>query len=299
MNPNLLTSYDCPNCGKSSQKNFKYLEGIIHICDRCDLQWATLFKSSAELDINITGVHDHYMSAESLGNPAEYPPYVDFFRYLERRGPLNSLKILDVGSGNGVFIGECLRRGIDAMGIEKDIRHSEIMSDKISSRIIFRPIEDLPALPPRFDVITFWDSFEHMEGAFDLLDSIEGNLNQNGIVFCRVNNSFDIFNLTAKIATYIAPFLGKRLIKVCFNLPQHVWNFSASSMISMLSRRGWTIVHSRFTDTPASRLFTGVISRSIIGFAYFINRAIGGGKIGEYWFVRTPPLLSRDSKSSL
>lgn len=149
--------------------------------------------------------------------------------------------------------------------------------------MIFKPVETVTEWPHAFDVVTFWDSFEHMPKAFDTLDAVEAHLAPGGIVFLRINNTRDVFNFLTAACLAISPSLGRRMVKICFNLPQHAWNFSSTAAMAMLARRGWRVLSYRFTDTPASRFVTAPAVRLAFEAAYLVNRMIGGGKIGEYW----------------
>lgn len=160
------------------------------------------------------------------------------------------------------------------------------MPAHIREHVVFKPIEEFVASAHDFNVITFWDSFEHLPQAFQILDTLAGSLVVNGIIFLRVNNTHDIFNIAAKLFTMLAPSVGYRLVKICFNLPQHAWNFSNVALHAMLARHGWIVRDWRFTETPATRLTNSFFMRVMIETAYLVNRAIGGGKIGEYWIAK-------------
>jgi 2-polyprenyl-3-methyl-5-hydroxy-6-metoxy-1,4-benzoquinol methylase len=259
-----------------------YPQGTIYTCDPCRLQWADRLASAVEGEIDSTGHLDRYMSPESVG--LNYPPYQDFFARLKGRYGDRPLRILDVGCGNGQFIAAALHRGHDAYGVDIDLRTKSLMSDEVVKRVIFAGAEEaLPAMDGSFDVVTFWDSFEHMDQPFDLLAPIAPHMAPGGTVFLRVNNTHDIVNLVTKATLALAPALGRKLLKVCFNLPQHAWGFSRPAMTALLARDGWTVSHCRITETPSTRLTGNPLARLAFESAYLVNRMIGGGKIGEYW----------------
>lgn len=263
-----------------------YPEGVIHICPNCRLQWAERSASAIEGDVDVTGMHGRYMDPRSIDGPA-YPPYRDFFRRIGNRFGDRPLSILDVGCGNGVFLAEAARRGHRVRGIELDTRHRAVIPEALRERVVFAAAEEaLPALSESYDVVTFWDSFEHIDDPFALLPILRPHLAAGGVVFARVNNTHDLFNLLTRIVLAAGPRdLGRRLLKACFNLPQHAWNFSRPGMRSLLERRGWLVWADRITETPSSRLTASPLARLAIEGAYLANRLIGGGKIGEYYFA--------------
>jgi 2-polyprenyl-3-methyl-5-hydroxy-6-metoxy-1,4-benzoquinol methylase len=284
----LLSSSDrrCPACSSTDTLDEIYEEGTIYSCPRCRLQWARRNISAIEGAIDITGVHQRYMDPLSI-DPANYEPYSSFFTHVSRTRGEGHLRMLDIGAGNGMFMAEAARRGHEVFGIEVDERHRSVIPSTILPRVEFAAAEAvLPRLHGIFDVITFWDSFEHFDDPFSLLKHVRPRLAPGGIVFARVNNRHDVFNLITAAALKIAhDRLGRSLLKVCFNLPQHAWNFSGTSMKLLLDRHGWAVLDKRVTETPISRLTVNPLKKAIITAAYLANRTIGGGKIGEYYFV--------------
>lgn len=282
-------SPSCPACASAASEAYAFADGVIHVCGDCRLQWAD--KAGVQnfdgFD-DVTGVHARYVDPASI-DAATYQPYRDFFAALERRGKSGG-RLLDVGCGNGVFLGEALRRGWDAMGVEPDPAMRGRIRADLLSRVVPATIETAGDLGGAFDVVTFWDSFEHLPDPMAVLDSLRPHLAPGAVVFLRVNNSHDIFNLITRAALALRLPVGRRLLESCFNLPQHYWNFACRPMTLMLQRGGWRVTAWRPTETPASRLSANPLVRAAIGAAYAVNRLIGGGKIGEYWIV---PILPR------
>ena len=159
------------------------------------------------------------------------------------------------------------------------------MVESTRSRIHFGLAEEFYCQDDPFDVITFWDSFEHMEKAFDLLERLKDYLKPGGLVYLRVNNNWDVFNILTLLALRVAPGIGKSLLKACFNFPDHCWNFSRQAMCDMLESRGWCTIIVRIGETPASRLSSNLFFRLVIRVAYLVNAMLGGGKIGNYYVV--------------
>lgn len=280
----MMTDLACPACHAAAPRRYHYGYGDILVCQSCRLQWAQKAVNDVTGADDITSVHDHYMDPSKL-DAESYAPYCDFFAMLGGIAP-GHLRILDVGCGNGMFVGECLRRGHDAWGVEIDVSKLALMAPDVRARVEIIAVEDLPTPPTPFDVIAFWDSFEHLRDPFAVLAQLRHCMAPHTVVFIRVNNTHDVFNLTTQLALRLIPVLGRRLLEVCFNLPQHYWNFSIRGMTLLLRQSGWEVVARRVTDTPAGRLTSNPAFRLAITGAYLINRTIRGGKIGEY-YVRT------------
>lgn len=228
-----------------------------------------------------------YMKPESINDPALYRPYQAFFRFIAQQFPRRSLRIFDIGCGNGVFLEACLVAGHEVLGIERDPLLANYMSERVKSRVRFMPAEEIGENEGCFDLITFWDSFEHMDDPFAIIKKISKNLAKDGLIFMRVNNRHDIYNKLVDLTLRVNTQLGQMLLRGCFNFPDHVWNFGLAPMRSMLNNTGFEIVKFRPDDTPAERLTKNKIVASIFKLAYQVNRAMGGGKAGEYFIRKT------------
>ncbi len=273
----------CPNCQNTEPLSLQYPEGVMYLCSKCRLQWAAIDKGEQAF---IPSDNLHYLNPESLGNPLTYQPYCDFFSYLGRRFEKQSLRILDIGAGGGAFVQTCLALGHDPVGVEADTRLAMFMPPEVQARTHFGLAESIDFGDERFDVITFWDVFEHLESNFELLDRISSLLLPGGVVYLRVNNTHDLYNAVSQAMIKVVPPLGKIVQKSCFNFPSHCWNFSKESITSMLNRRGWRIEHSCIGETPSFRLTSNSLFRLAIETIYAVNRVIGGGKIGNYFLVK-------------
>ncbi|MEK6553420.1 MAG: class I SAM-dependent methyltransferase [Bacteroidota bacterium] len=282
----------CPSCNSNDVKVYQYKEGTISLCRGCKLQWGEyneLFSrstNSAVLHEKIReGIYAYYMNSNSISSAAHYSPYVSFFRFIGKKKPHGCLRILDIGCGNGTFIKECIRQGHDAMGIEIDANLRSVIPADILNRIIFSSVEKAQIPDPLFDIITFWDSFEHLLDGFEVLDNLRPHLKKGGLIYLRVNNNKDITNLLSLFSIRLFPEFGKKMLKICFGFPDHVWNFSKIGMSNLLNKRHWEIVLCRLSETPAERFAKNIFLVYAIRLGYLCNKIIGGGKIGEYYII--------------
>ncbi len=277
---------DCVACHSSKIRKIDLENYQIFTCSKCRLQWVKgdlqekCFKPGA---INL-----HFMSKESIGDPNNYEPYQEFFTYIEKLYPNRSIRILDIGCGSGYFVEYALYRGHDCMGIEMDNNLDQTLPESIRQRIKITSIENFQIDKLKsFDVITFWDCFEHLKSPFQILDKIKTSLNTNGTVFLRVNNRWDVYNLATDFLVYISLKWHKKLLINCFGSETgkypHYWNFSKRAMFTILERKGWTFIHHRITETPARRLTKNKFLILLFNCAYVFNRMIRGGKSGEYY----------------
>lgn len=277
----LNTMKACPACGTPPARTLHYPEGTMHLCATCGLQWAT------RDDTSLVNENDSHYYTGLAASTDTYRPFLDFAQRMTALRGAGPLRILDVGCGAGDFIRFALARGHEVEGIEPDACARRLMDEGTAARVRFCRVEETDYPAASFDVMTFWDSFEHIEAGFELLDKTRRWLRPGGTVFLRVNNTRDVLNMASGVLLRAVPSLGHGFQKRCFNFPSHVWNFNEKAMRLLVDRHGWRIAGHRITDTPAERLFTSPALRMAAKAVYLVHRCIGGGKIGEYYITPT------------
>lgn len=109
-----------------------------------------------------------------------------FAWHLARCHPAPIAQALEIGFGNGSFLGYARSRGVTVVGIETQ--------DELRRRAAAAGIEAHAAIDGlgerRFDLIAAFDVFEHIEQAalIPLFQQLAGLLEPGGVLLCRVPN---------------------------------------------------------------------------------------------------------------
>jgi 2-polyprenyl-3-methyl-5-hydroxy-6-metoxy-1,4-benzoquinol methylase len=91
-------------------------------------------------------------------------------------------RLLDFGSGSGVFVRIALDAGWDAVGIE----HSQSAIDRAK---VFYDVNLKKEIPyGDFDVITLWDVIEHLKNPIEILSMLRDRLAPGGVIFLTTGN---------------------------------------------------------------------------------------------------------------
>jgi len=99
---------------------------------------------------------------------------------------IHRMKVLDVGSGLGVFLGELIKEGVEAHCIDPDptsVKHA-INNIGVQSAFI-GGFEDYHS-EQKFDLITFNKVLEHVTNPVELLKKAKTHLNTNGQVYLEL-----------------------------------------------------------------------------------------------------------------
>lgn len=167
--------------------------------------------------------------------------------------PRASVRILDVGCGNGSFVAIPLARsGFQVVGIDvhqESIDHARILAEKTpTANFLVRDVTDLQHAP--FDVIILSEVLEHVrEPKSLLLDSLR-HLKRNGIMIVTTPNGYGGFELDSWVYRHL------RLEKVV-------------DLIKTITRRG-----SRYPATSQTTEALGATDNLDSGHVQFFRRSV-------------------------
>jgi SAM-dependent methyltransferase len=107
-------------------------------------------------------------------------------RRLRLAGPVEGLRVLDVGSGDGKFLRRCRAAGAAVvMGVEPSARGREA-----TAALGIDVVADLSGIDAgeRFDVVTLWHSFEHVADPRATAEAVAARVAPGGRVLVAVPN---------------------------------------------------------------------------------------------------------------
>lgn len=101
--------------------------------------------------------------------------------------PLASKKILDVGSGSGMLIGELQQLGIDAYGIDSSAEAIAYgTKEGVRNLSVMPSTNKLPYPEAHFDAVLAMDVLEHLRDESDALSEFTRVLKKDGMLFVTV-----------------------------------------------------------------------------------------------------------------
>lgn len=117
---------------------------------------------------------------------------------------IKSIKVLDYGCGNGLFLDYLKKRGIDGTGIEVDESNSQKLVNKNIE--FFRKIDDLKS--NKFDICVMFDVIEHLTNPVQDLLKIRDKLKKKGIIVIYTPNINSLaFELMGSRQNQVYPFM--------------------------------------------------------------------------------------------
>jgi 2-polyprenyl-3-methyl-5-hydroxy-6-metoxy-1,4-benzoquinol methylase len=139
-------------------------------------------------------------------------------------------KLLDVGCATGFFLEAARARRWDVRGLEASKYASDYARRELGLEVETASIVWPPEGLPLFDVVTLWDTIEHLDRPDLALANIRGLLDSNGVL---------VFS-TGDYASLLRRLTGKRWR--LFADPTHNFFFDEETLRLMLMRAGFEVL---------------------------------------------------------
>lgn len=238
----------CKICKKTNPKRIVDLKitSLFH-CNECGVVFASPNYQNRKGDF-----FDAYRVKEWL---KYYQPFRCFShkQFLLRNKKLLSDRrsVLDIGCAAGWFLDEFKYKypSIKTIGIEPSLA----MKDKINRqhRIYWTPAEKLNQVRGKFDVITFWNVFEHFSNPHFILDLVVKKLNKNGMLVLSVPNQHGLISRISYLANNISKGKIKMPLEELFQTSNdfgHLFHYSKKSLSGLLKQYGFDLVKWEMAD---------------------------------------------------
>lgn len=137
-------------------------------------------------------------------------------------------RVLDIGCGRGVLLGELANRGFEVCGIEISEEAVRGADPRAEIRIAAR-VADAGFEPASFDEVILWHVFEHMDGPRETLVEVNRILRPGGSLVIAVPN----------FSSAQARWTGAAWFHL--DLPRHLYHFPAAALCDLLTQTGFEV----------------------------------------------------------
>jgi len=142
----------------------------------------------------------------------------------------NKRSLLDIGCGPGFFLKSASSR-FDVCGIELSKSASDYANNELSLNVINSSFATNIFGPEQFDVVTLWDTLEHLNDPHDVLNEISRIIKRGGLLAFATG---DFQSICAKL------FEEKWHL---LNVPEHLFFYTRKSIELLLKKQGFEILH--------------------------------------------------------
>ncbi len=150
-----------------------------------------------------------------------------------RRYASTGVRLLDVGSGFGHFLGVA-KSTFDAVGLELSPFAVEWSRRELQVQNFVGSLYDIPrAIVPPFDVVTCWDVIEHLEQPRQALEALANLTKSGGLLFLS----------TPDAGSVVARLLGRHWYYL--DPVQHIALFNRANLTDLAQTVGFSLVKAR------------------------------------------------------
>lgn len=225
----------CCGSGADFKRSLKgYPEYLLFKCCECGLRFL-------RSDTYETLPDDHYwdeVNRQIYAMPAVVGEFErKHLRLLSkvRRRPLPNNRILDVGSGSGIFVRNSRAAGFNAEGIEPSQIGLSLCKDRFGIDCHAGYLTRDSDLPKTYGVVSAWDVIEHVSDPKDFLDICHAHLGKGGVLLMETP---DESSLIRKIVLLVS-WLTRKDLTAGMYYPSHRFYFTRKAMRGLLTKAGF------------------------------------------------------------
>ena len=273
-------SEPCPLC-KSADARVKYeLTGYcIAECITCGLEYNDGFRGGGD-DKGVFS--ERYYTVEqpdafkSQFDDYTQDPSADVYRHwlerIEQRVPVG--RVLDVGSALGTFLKIAETRGWKPQGVEISRFAAEFARDKRGLPVFNGDLESFQSPNDAFDVVTFWDSIEHVTHPLENLRTAVRLLRPGGLMLLTTDNFdcliADVASLAYRLTSGKIRYAMERIF-----IPLNRSYFTENTFRAMLKAAGLRVVVFEKMEYPLDKIRTSLAERWILKGFYAAASLLG------------------------
>jgi 2-polyprenyl-3-methyl-5-hydroxy-6-metoxy-1,4-benzoquinol methylase len=198
----------------------------------------------------------------ALGDLVRLAPSTDA-SHGEERG-VHRGRLLDVGSGSGVFLDLARMHGFRVSGVEISSRHVAEARRRFDPDVWQGDFLAAPHAPSSFEVVTMWDFLEHVADPAAALAWAHRLLVPGGVLLVFTIDSDSLFNLAGDVLHRLAGRRATTVLELLYDA-RHNHYFTRPALSRLLGEQGFRIeawradrAHlGRWLSEPAPRLVVG------------------------------------------
>jgi len=256
---------NCDLCGSSKLGLLYKLNGFnIKKCDECNLVFRDVLLNKRE---TVKLYSENYFQNEQQDYFFKHIDYkkkifTSKLRRLERFYPKKG-KLLDIGCAIGTFLLVAKESGWEVKGVEVSEFASEYARSNFDLDVLTGELEDQALEENYFDVITLWDSVDHVEKPQALLNLVMKLLKPSGMVVVETTMEDSLLYRLAHYIHNISGGIIKMPVSRCHPI-HHSTYYSTKTICTALEKSGFNTIAQEHSDLAPELINTNKFMQWIL-----------------------------------
>lgn len=267
---------NCPICENDNVKcKFQLPNYSIFYCITCELEFNADFPPKNSVTESFSEYYYTELQKEAFTDQkndyTQDPSYAFYRKGLQTIEKLtNGRKVLDVGAGVGAFLKTAHESGWKVEGVEISRYGSEFIKKNYGFNVYSENLTLLELDNESYDVITFWDSIEHMELPKKQLMKAFQLMKTNGILILTSDNYRSLMSFLCR-AIYFLSFQKISYPIERFFIPYNKTYFTHNNMRDLLTEIGYDIILFEKMQYPLNKIKLGLLEKLVLKVIYILE----------------------------
>jgi 2-polyprenyl-3-methyl-5-hydroxy-6-metoxy-1,4-benzoquinol methylase len=271
----------CPICKSSTTRAEYELTGYrIAACGNCAFEFHDGFRGGGDTE-EMFGA-DYYRVVQQKAFEVQFDDYerdpsaAVYKRWIQMMGQrIPPGRILDVGSALGTFLKIAESSGWKPQGVEISSFAADFARTKRNLSIFTGDLESFQSPDESFDVVTFWDSIEHVTQPLENLRTAARLVRKGGLILLTTDNFDCLVADVARIAYRTTFGMVRYPMERVFIAPNRSY-FTEATLRALLDLCGLRVVTFEKMEYPIDKIRTNIAERVILqsfyGAAHLLHR---------------------------
>lgn len=172
-------------------------------------------------------------------------------------------KLLDIGCGIGIFLNMAREYGWEVTGVEVSPFAAEYARKRFNLEVHRGGLRKSNFPSNTFDVVTLWDTFEHMADPFAELREIKRVLKTGGVLLLDTPNADGLLRAAADVLFRVTAGQCHYPVRKLYH-KYHLYYFGAANLSRALHEAGFTILEFKKKFIPRIKARGSMAEKAIV-----------------------------------
>lgn len=237
----------CKLCGEESAPEYKLKHGCLYVCGRCDFHYLDALDIYPREEPDTALLNDKARNFIEGKLPQNSQQLDKSLAFVKSQLSLEGKRCLDIGAGVGVFLSLLEAEGGELFGIEPQQIFREFAAEKygltLRSELVEAPYWQ-EQFAGHFDVITLWDTLEHVNFPLELVVDAVKLLKEGGYLFLDTPSRDSFVYRASQLSYRLSRGTSSFLLSSFYSAKpyRHKQIFTKAQLHSLLEKAGLEVV---------------------------------------------------------